>query len=64
MTLLGRLEKRGCVSRRKPGRSYVYRPKASREALRESALEELVERFFDGSSEALLRYLQEPRAKI
>jgi len=64
MTLLDRLEKRGCVARRKPGRSYLYRPKVSRDAMREHALKHLVVGFFDGSPDALLRYLREPRAKI
>jgi BlaI family penicillinase repressor len=64
MTLLGRLEKRGCVSRRKPGRWYIYRPKVSRDALREHALKHLLDGFFDGSADALLRYLREPRVKI
>jgi len=62
MTLLNRLEKRGCVARRKPGRSYMYRPKVSRDAMREHALSHLVESFFDGSDDALLRYIREPRA--
>jgi predicted transcriptional regulator len=64
MTLLDRLEKRGCVTRRKPGRSYLYRPKVSRDKLREHALKQLLHGFFDGSADALLRYLREPRVKI
>jgi BlaI family penicillinase repressor len=68
MTLLDRLEKRGCVARRKLGRSYIYRPKISRDALREQALKQLLDSFFDGSADALLRYLREPhtdtRAKM
>ena len=64
MTLLDRLEKRGCVTRRKPGRSYVYRPKVSRDAMREHALKQLVDGFFDSSADLLLRYLREPRVKI
>jgi predicted transcriptional regulator len=62
MTLLDRLEKRGCVARRKPGRSYIYRPKVSRDTMREHAVKQLLDGFFDGSAEALLRYLREPRA--
>ena len=61
MTLLDRLEKRGCVSRRKPGRSYIYRPKVSREKLRERALKQLLDGFFDGSADALLNFLRQPR---
>jgi len=67
MTLLGRLEKRGFVKRRKPGRSYIYRPKLSRDTLRDHALKQLTDDFFDGSPEALLNFLRqvrEPRAKI
>ena len=67
MTLLGRLEKRGSVTRRKPGRSYIYRPKVSRDALRQHALKQLLNGFFDGSVDALLNFLRqprEPRAKI
>ena len=67
MTLLDRLEKRGCVTRRKPGRSYMYRPKVSRDAMREQALKQLTDGFFDGSADALLNFLRqprEPRAKI
>ena len=68
MTLLGRLEKRGCVTRRKPGRSYIYRPKISRDKLREHAVKQLLDGFFDSSLDALLRYLREPhtdtRAKM
>jgi len=61
MTLLGRLEKRGCVTRRKPGRSYVYRPKLSRDTFRGHALKQLVADFFDGSAEGLLNFLRQPR---
>ena len=67
MTLLGRLEKRGHVTRRKPGRSYIYRPKVSRDTLRKQALKQLLQDFFDGSVDALLTFLRqprEPRAKI
>ena len=46
MTLLDRLEKRGCVTRRKPGRSYIYRPKVSRDTMREHAVKQLLDGFF------------------
>jgi BlaI family penicillinase repressor len=65
MTVLDRLEKRGGVSRKKQGRSFVYVPKLSREELRKFAVKEVVDRFFDGSVEALARFLrssQEPGA--
>jgi len=58
MTVLDRLEKRGRVSRKKQGRSYVYVPKLSREELRGFAVKEVADRFFDGSQEALARFLR------
>src|SRR5665213_3523037 len=59
MTVLDRLEKRGGVSRRKQGRSFVYVPKVSREELRKSAVKEVVDQFFDGSEEALAHFLRD-----
>src|SRR5271170_3682785 len=58
MTVLDRLEKRGGVSRRKQGRSFVYVPKVSQEAVRRYAVKEMVDTFFGGSEQALLSYLQ------
>jgi BlaI family transcriptional regulator, penicillinase repressor len=57
MTVLDRLEKRGRVARRKQGRFFVYSPAVSRETLRQFAIEALVDDFFDGSRDALIRYL-------
>ncbi|HEY2843270.1 MAG TPA: BlaI/MecI/CopY family transcriptional regulator [Bryobacteraceae bacterium] len=62
LTLLDRLEKRGCAARRKPSRSFLYRPRISRDTMRDRALKQLLAGFFDGSAETLLRYLQQPRA--
>jgi predicted transcriptional regulator len=58
MTVLDRLEKRGGVSRRKRGRSFVYIPKLSREELRRCAVKDVVDRFFEGSDEALASFLR------
>src|SRR5271154_311042 len=58
MTVLDRLEKRGGVSRRKQGRSFIYAPKLSRDALRRLAVRELTEAFFEGSEDVLLDYLR------
>ena len=58
MTVLDRLEKRGGVTRRKSGRSFIYAPKLSRETLRKLALKELVDGFFDGSEDSLRQYLR------
>jgi BlaI family penicillinase repressor len=61
MTVLDRLEKRGGVSRRKQGRSFIYEPKMSKEALRRFAVKELVDAFFAGSETELLAYLRGSR---
>jgi predicted transcriptional regulator len=58
MTILGRLEKKGAITRRKEGRHYVYIPQVSRDKTCRCAIKELVETFFDGSESALLEYLR------
>ena len=52
MTVLDRLAHKGVVSRRKVGRSFVYMPAVTRDALRRPAVRELLENFFDGSDQA------------
>jgi BlaI family penicillinase repressor len=61
MTVLDRLEKRGGVSRCKNGRSFVYQPRATQEALRKYAVKELIDQFFGGSEDALREFLMRPR---
>ena len=58
MTVLDRLVRKGRLTRRKVGRAFVYTPQGTRDALRRTALRELVDVFFDGSEEALLRFLR------
>jgi predicted transcriptional regulator len=58
MTLLDRLARKGGVTRRKVGRRFVYAPALSRGLLRRLAVEDLVDRYFDGSHEALEEYLR------
>ena len=58
MTVLDRLEKRGSVQRKKIGRSFVYTPILERERLRRLAVAALVDGFFDGSEEKLIRFLE------
>ncbi len=62
MTVLDRLARKGGVSRRKVGRSFVYVPVLRREVLRGLAVQDLVDRFFDGSQEALVEHLRNGRA--
>jgi predicted transcriptional regulator len=62
MTVLDRLVRKGKLARRKMGRAFVYIPQSSRDAMRHTAIRELVDGFFDGSEEELLRFLR-PEAK-
>ena len=57
MTVLERLVRKGRLTRRKVGRAFVYSLQASREAMRRAAIRELVDGFFDGSEEELIRFL-------
>ncbi len=64
MTVLERLVRKGKLTRRKVGRAFVYSPQASRDAMRRSAIRELLEGFFEGSEEQLIRFLRpEPVAE-
>lgn len=57
MTVLDRLVRKGLLDRRKVGRAYVYMPQTARDAMRRTALRELLEGFFDGSEMELVRFL-------
>ncbi|MGD0498682.1 MAG: BlaI/MecI/CopY family transcriptional regulator [Bryobacteraceae bacterium] len=59
MTVLERLVRKGRLARRKAGRAFLYAPLESRDALRRTAVRELLAGFFDGSEEELLRFLGE-----
>ncbi len=62
MTLLERLIKRGHLTRRKAGRSFVYAPAKDPSELREAAIEELARDFFGGSRKSLREWLDGARA--
>ena len=64
MTVLERLVRKGRLARRKVGRAYVYSLQASRESMRRAAVRELVEGFFDGSEEELIRFLSGADAPV
>ena len=57
LTLLGRLARRGAVSRRKTGRAHLYRAVYTRSAAREVALARLLEDYFGGSRDLLRQHL-------
>lgn len=58
MTVMDRLARKGVVERQKQGRAHLYRPAVTQEAVSERALRQLVENFFHGSYEELLRHLE------
>ena len=57
MTVMDRLARRGCVQRERAGRSFVYTPVVSRDAVQRLAVEDLVESLFDGSRDSLRQFL-------
>lgn len=56
-TMLGILEDKGYVNHEKEGRAFVYTPTVSRHKARNRALKHLIQRFFDGSPEAVMQNL-------
>ena len=58
MTVMDRLARKGVVEREKQGKAHVYRPAVTQEVVSERALRQLVENFFHGSYEELLRHLE------
>jgi predicted transcriptional regulator len=59
LTLLRIMEKKGYVSHRKDGRAFVFQPRVARADASRSALQSLVNRFFDGSTRLLMLNLLE-----
>ena len=57
MTIMDRLARKGVVERRKTGRNYVYRANLSAQEARAQALVQVVDGFFGGSKEAVLKEL-------
>lgn len=60
MTIMDRLARKGIVERRKLGRAYIYRANLSAEDARAQALGHVIDKFFGGSTEALLAQLNAP----
>ena len=61
MTIMDRLARKGVVVRRKTGRNYVYRAHLTAEEARAQALEQVVDGFFGGSREAVVKELSAGR---
>src|SRR5579883_1481883 len=54
MTTLGVLERKGYVTHRADGRTFVYRSLIAEDAVRKGALQSVLNRFFGGSAEELV----------
>src|SRR5688572_2207126 len=59
LTILRNLEAKGYVGHEQEGRAHRYKALVAREAARRSALRNVSERFFKGSTELLLTHLVE-----
>jgi predicted transcriptional regulator len=63
--MLRLLEEKGYVKHEQDGMRYIYLPTLSREKARQSALKQLVQTFFDGSTEeAVAAILDMSRSKL
>lgn len=58
MTVLERLVRKGRLTRRKAGRTFMYTPTQSRDHVRRLALREILDGYFDGSEEDLIQFLR------
>jgi predicted transcriptional regulator len=58
-TLMGNMEKKGYVTHKVSGRTYVYKPRIKWEDVSRGMLMDLLERVFDGSPEMLISTLVE-----
>jgi predicted transcriptional regulator len=56
------LERKGYVQHREQGLRYVYMPVVAREAARRSALQRVLQTFFDGSAQQAVAALLDPKA--
>ncbi len=61
MTMMGILEEKGHLSRRRSDRAHVYRPTRSEKAVIRSMVREFVNRVFNGSAQPLLVHLIEDK---
>ncbi len=59
LTMMGILREKGFLSSTREGRADVYRPKVSRNQMSRRFLNDVLDRFFDGSAYALVSHLLE-----
>jgi BlaI family transcriptional regulator, penicillinase repressor len=61
-TILRVLERKGFVRHKEKGLRYVYEPVVAREVARRSALQRVLQTFFDGSAQKAAAALLDPKA--
>ena len=61
-TILRVLERKGFVRHKEEGLRYVYQPVVAREVARKSALQRVLQTFFDGSAQKAAAALLDPKA--
>ncbi len=64
MTVLERLVRKGKLTRRKAGRTFMYTPTQSRDHIRRLAVRELVDGYFEGSEDELIHFLRSTAAPL
>lgn len=63
MTIMDRLASKGVVVREKKGRAHLYSPAVGEDVIRDRALNHLIDNFFEGTHERLVRHLSGTAAK-
>jgi len=61
MTIMDRLARKQIVSRRRAGRAWRYQANLTSEEARSHAIAQVIESFFGGSTEELLKHVSNPR---
>jgi predicted transcriptional regulator len=61
LTMMRKLEAKGCLDHATEGRTFVYRARISQDNVRRGALRDLLDRVFDGSAQLLVSGLIDER---
>lgn len=61
LTMMRKLEAKGCLAHATEGRTFVYRARITQENVRRDALRDLLDRVFDGSAQLLVSGLIDER---
>jgi predicted transcriptional regulator len=59
LTFLTRLKQKGCVTTKKSGQAFIYKPRVSRDRIVRSRLSEMIDQLFDGAAAPLVLQLMQ-----